>query len=165
VPLQHHGTKDSSMMEVAIEMATNHARTSQLHVVGYYESSERVGDKTLSSFGEHIAAKIGESFPTPVALVINDADIYDESSAELVPYVSVSSSPFRQVEGSLWFNRTVHSEVRRLVRESSILHKFWDFDDYLEDNSVRFLGNPDLLFALTLEGRTIVGAGGRAVVK
>ena len=49
----------------------NYARTSHLHIVGYYQAPERPGDTTLSPVGERVACKIKEFFETPVALVVS----------------------------------------------------------------------------------------------
>ncbi|KAI0300677.1 hypothetical protein B0F90DRAFT_1629384 [Multifurca ochricompacta] len=71
VPLQHHWTSLSPMMEVGLGMATNYARSRQLDVVGYYQAPERVGDTTLSPVGERVTSKIKETFPTPLAIVVS----------------------------------------------------------------------------------------------
>ena len=53
------------------EKVANYAHSRQLHIVGYYQAPERVGDTTLSAVGERVACKIKESFETPVALVVS----------------------------------------------------------------------------------------------
>jgi len=150
VPLQHHWTNLSPMMEVGLGMAINHAHSRGLQVVGYYQAPERVGDTTLSPAGECVAAKIKDSFQTPVALVLNGSKLDEESSAALVSYVSIAanSTTFRKVEDKLRFNYAMSTRTLRLIRHSSILDSFWDFDDYLENNSVPFLTNGAVQVAL-----------------
>jgi hypothetical protein len=45
------------------------------------------------------------------------------------------------VENKLRFNKAVPARALHLVRHSSILDNFWDFDNYLEDNRAPFLTN------------------------
>ncbi|KAF8258506.1 hypothetical protein EI94DRAFT_1754520 [Lactarius quietus] len=115
VPLQHHWTNLSPMMEVGLGMVTNYARTRQLQIVGYYQAPERLDDTTLSPVGERVACKIKESFETPVALVINGSKLDDANGGALVlRFTSLSQS-------------SLH-----LARRMDLLGKFGDFDDYLE---------------------------------
>ncbi|KAI9443677.1 UPF0172-domain-containing protein [Russula earlei] len=164
VPLQHHWTSLSPMMEVGLGMATNHAHRHQLHVVGYYQAPERVGDTTLSPVGEHVAARIKQTFPTPIALVVSRRMFVTIASVLCPPmdtdskrnfenrffqsYLSSSPSDFRQVEGRLTFDRTIPTRAQRLIRHNNILDRFWDFDDYLEDIRAPFLTNGAVQAAL-----------------
>jgi len=150
VPLQHHWTNLSPMMEVGLGMATNHAHSRGLHVVGYYRAPERVGDRTLSPAGERVAAKIKETFQTPVVLVLDSSKLDDTSGSTLITYLSLtpSSTSFRPVAGKLRFNWPLSTQVLRLISHTRILEKFWDFDNYLEDNRVPFLTNGAVQMAL-----------------
>ncbi|KAI0284169.1 hypothetical protein BC826DRAFT_1109804 [Russula brevipes] len=150
VPLQHHWTNLSPMMEVGLGLAANHANRNQLYVVGYYEAPARLGDTQLSPVGERVAAKIKESFPTPIAVVLNGSKLNEESSAVLVTYVPASpaATTFRHADGKLWFDWTVTTRTLHLVRHSNMLDKFWDCDDYLEDQRAPFLTNNAVADAL-----------------
>ncbi|KAN0135133.1 UPF0172 domain containing protein [Lactarius tabidus] len=141
VPLQHHWSNLSPMMEVGLGMVANYARTRQLHIVGYYQAPERLGDTTLSPVGERVARKIKESFETPVALVVNGSKLNDENGGALVSYVPISSNAFRPVEGKLRFTKSIPGRSLHLARRADLLGQFGDFDDYLEDNSVQYLTN------------------------
>jgi len=69
----------------------------------------------------------------------------------LQPYVpnAPNSTVFRNVEDNkLWFNHAMSTRTLRLIRHSSILDRFWDFDDYLENNRVPFLINGAVQAAL-----------------
>jgi len=148
VPLQHYWTNLSPIMEVGLGMAANYAHSNQLHVVGYYETPVTVGGTALSAVGERVATKINETFPTPVALVLDGSRLNDQNGAALVSYVPVSSSTFRRVEGRLISNWNIPTRVLHLIRHSSILDQFGDFDDYLENNKVSFLTNDAVQTAL-----------------
>ncbi|KAI0290254.1 hypothetical protein BC826DRAFT_913514 [Russula brevipes] len=149
VPLQHHWTNLSPMMEVGLGLAANHASRNQLYVVGYYEAPARLGDTQLSPVGERVTAKIKESFPTPIAVVVSCRDL-SLSALCLSSYVPASpaATTFRQADGKLWFDWTVTTRTLHLVRHSNILDKFWDCDDYLEDQRVPFLTNNAVADAL-----------------
>lgn len=141
VPLQHHWANLSPMMEAGLGMVANYARTRQLHIVGYYQAPERVGDTTLSPVGERVASKIKESFETPVALVVNGSKLDDENGGALVSYVPISPTIFRPVEGKLRLSRSIPGRSLHLARRTDLLGQFGDFDDYLEDNRVQYLTN------------------------
>jgi len=144
VPLQHHWTNLSPMMEVGLGMTANYAQTRQLQVVGFYEAPEREGDTTLSRVGECVAVKIKQTaFPTPVALVLDGSKLGEPNRAALVSYVSgpPSATKFIRVEDKLRFNSSASTRALHLIRHSSILDNFWDFDNYLEDNMAPFLTN------------------------
>jgi hypothetical protein len=46
------------------------------------------------------------------------------------------------------FNWALPPRVLHIIRHSSILDRFWDFDNYLEDNRVPFLSNGAVQMAL-----------------
>jgi hypothetical protein len=52
------------------------------------------------------------------------------------------------VEDKLWFNYAMSTRTLGLIRQSNILDRFWDFDDYLENNRVPFLTNGAVQAAL-----------------
>ena len=52
------------------------------------------------------------------------------------------------MKGKLWFNWALSTRVLRIILHSSILDKFGDFDNYLEDNRVPFLTNGAVQVAL-----------------
>ncbi|KAI0276242.1 hypothetical protein BGY98DRAFT_987170 [Russula aff. rugulosa BPL654] len=144
VPLQHHWTNLSPMMEVGLGQTVNYAQNHQLQVVGFYEAPERVGDTTLSRVGECVVAKIKQTaFPVPVALVLDGSKLGEESRAALVSYVSgpASTTHCIRVEDKLNFNWSTSTRALHLIRHSNILDNFWDFDNYLEDNRAPFLTN------------------------
>ncbi|KAH9961775.1 hypothetical protein BC827DRAFT_1267441 [Russula dissimulans] len=147
VPLQHHWTNLSPMMEVGLGMVANYAHSNHLHVVGYYEAPARVGDTALSQVGERVVTKIKETFPTPVALVLDGSRLNVQNGAALVPYVTVSSI-FRRAQDRLTFNPNLPARVLHLTRRSNILDQFWDFDDYLENTRLPFLTNSAVQRAL-----------------
>lgn len=144
VPLLHHWTNLSPMMEAGLGMTASYAQTRQFQIVGFYEAPEREGDTALSRVGERVAAKIKQTaFPTPVALVLDGSRLGEQSRAALVPYISgpASATNFIQVGDILRFNWSTSARALDLIHHSHILDNFWDFDNYLEDNRAPFLTN------------------------
>ncbi|KAI0282396.1 hypothetical protein BC826DRAFT_921887 [Russula brevipes] len=157
VPLQHHWTNLSPMMEVGLGLASNHAYRNQVYVVGYYEAPARLGDTQLSPVVERVAAKIKESFPTPIAVVVSCRDLSLSALCLSVTHCPAQRATFPPpplplpfVKWMVNYGSTGASPraTLRLVRHSNILDKFWDCDDYLEDQRVPFLTNNAVVDAL-----------------
>lgn len=53
-------------MEIGLDLATQHARSLNLHLVGYYQSSS----SDLGPVGERVSSKVREGFEKAVALVV-----------------------------------------------------------------------------------------------
>ena len=91
VPLLHHWTSLSPMMEIGLDLVSNtkgvafHASDLLLHVprkaeqyadsqglklVGYYQACERLDDAALAPVGEKVAEKIKAGFDKAIAFVV-----------------------------------------------------------------------------------------------
>ncbi|KDQ25440.1 hypothetical protein PLEOSDRAFT_1077992 [Pleurotus ostreatus PC15] len=165
VPLLHHWTSLSPMMEIGLDLATQHAASLGLQLVGYYQASERLDDTALAPVGERVASKIKDGFSDAIAFVIDGETIGSGAPALLVrgfpstrspllipctqPYESTGPTP------SSWrpspSDSTPYSlddpaippRAVSLVRESRLHEKFGDFDDHLEDVTIDWLRNLD----------------------
>ncbi|THU99021.1 UPF0172-domain-containing protein [Dendrothele bispora CBS 962.96] len=150
VPLLHHWTNLSPMMEIGLDIATGHAESLGLKLVGYYQASERLDDTALAPVGEKVAGKIKENFTDAVAFVI-DGDRLGSGHPALIPYISQSSSAWRPAaEASVPFSSgssfqlsspDLPSRAVTLVQEQHLQQKFGDFDDHLEDVTIDWLRN------------------------
>ncbi|KAJ8082460.1 hypothetical protein PM082_008315 [Marasmius tenuissimus] len=154
VPLLHHWTSLSPMMEIGLDLAGRHAESSGLQLVGYYQASERLDDTALAPVGEKVASKIKESFKDAVAFVIDGPRLGSENPA-LIPYVTQSSSTWRPAnESSAPFTSNssfklssdgLPTRAAELVRDNHAQEIFGDFDDHLEDVTIDWLGNRECL--------------------
>jgi len=147
IPLLHHWTSLSPMMEIGLDLARNHAESIGLHIVGYYQATERIDEDVLSPVGERVASLIRERFEDAFAIVINSAAM-DLESPPLVPYL-----PSRSSSGTPSWARTESfsppqfnlsdansvTKARESVRTEGTHKKFGDFDDHLEDVTVDWL--------------------------
>ncbi|KAF7422847.1 hypothetical protein PC9H_011006 [Pleurotus ostreatus] len=141
VPLLHHWTSLSPMMEIGLDLATQHAASLGLQLVGYYQASERLDDTALAPVGERVASKIKDGFSDAIAFVI-DGETIGSGAPALLPYESTGPTP------SSWrpspSDSTPYSlddpaippRAVSLVRESRLHEKFGDFDDHLEDVTI-----------------------------
>lgn len=71
IPLLHHWTSLSPMMEIGLDLATQHAKENNTKVVGYYQACERLDDTALAPVGERIAGKVRETFSDAIAFVVS----------------------------------------------------------------------------------------------
>ncbi|KAH0832073.1 hypothetical protein J3R83DRAFT_12981 [Lanmaoa asiatica] len=62
VPLLHHWTSLSPMMEIGLDLARGHAESLNLSLVGYYQACEIIDDTALAPVGERVAEQIRGQF-------------------------------------------------------------------------------------------------------
>ncbi|KJA20109.1 hypothetical protein HYPSUDRAFT_43462 [Hypholoma sublateritium FD-334 SS-4] len=155
VPLLHHWTSLSPMMEIGLDLATQYAESSQLKVVGYYQASERVDEMSLAPVGERVAETLKAKFPDAIAFVIDNQKLGTSQSA-LIPYFpQPGSSSWRPAQlkpeaytpGSRiqLASSEAPSEAATYVREQNLHFAFGDFDDHLEDVTIDWLKNRSCL--------------------
>ncbi|TRM64182.1 hypothetical protein BD626DRAFT_494066 [Schizophyllum amplum] len=151
VPLLHHWTHLSPMMEIGLDLATTYAASVGLQLVGYYQACERLEDTGLAPVGEKIARKIKAEFANAVALVI-DGEQIGTGSAALIPYtlnsstsfwtrVASSPAPFTEGSGYRLTSPDIPLLAVKRVRQEQAEKKFGDFDDHLEDVTIDWLKN------------------------
>ncbi|KAF9043834.1 UPF0172-domain-containing protein [Hymenopellis radicata] len=153
VPLLHHWTSLSPMMEIGLDLAGRHAASLDLKLVGYYQACERIDDAALAPVGEKVASKIRDTFQNAIALVIDGTKL-GAGDAGLIPYVAQGStwrphaqassayspgSPFQLASPDL------PTRAVALVKEKKLEEKFGDFDDHLENVTIDWLRNPHCL--------------------
>ncbi|KAJ7147126.1 Metallo-dependent hydrolase [Mycena crocata] len=144
IPLLHHWTSLSPMMEIGLDLAGRHAASSGLSLVGYYQACERIADTALAPVGERVAGKLKDGFKDAVAFVI-DGDKIHTSAAALIPYVSqgtawrpysAEASAFTAGSAFQLSSTDIPQRAIKLVREEGRHKAFGDFDDHLEDVTI-----------------------------
>lgn len=75
IPLLHHWTSLSPMMEIGLDLAVIHAESEGLKLVGYYQACERLDDTALAPVGEKIATRIKQTCPNAVAFVVRPCSV------------------------------------------------------------------------------------------
>jgi len=156
IPLLHHWTGLSPMMEIGLDLAKRHAESLGLLLVGYYQACERLDDKALAPVGEKVASKIREGFKDAIAYVI-DGEMLGSGEAALLPYLPLGTStswrPYSSgvpafTAGSSFTLASSDSPTRAiaLVRDDHLHQNFGDFDDHLEDVTIDWLNNKSCSF-------------------
>ncbi|KZV60128.1 UPF0172-domain-containing protein [Peniophora sp. CONT] len=151
VPLLHHWTSLSPMMEIGLDITRNHAADRGLSIVGYYQAMEYVDANaaSLGPVGERVVEKIKDGFADALAIVIDGAKLGSVDDTALVPYVH-SAAGYRPTSTSMvQLSDSTPTRVLELVRTTSLHEKFGDFDDHLEDLSVDWLRNATVHEALS----------------
>ncbi|EGN98368.1 hypothetical protein SERLA73DRAFT_183333 [Serpula lacrymans var. lacrymans S7.3] len=159
IPLLHHWTSLSPMMEIGLDLAKGHAESVGLTLVGYYQACDRLDDTALAPVGEKVAGKIAETFKETIALVIDGTKLGSGEPA-LIPYLTQSSTsswrryssqpPAFSAGSVITLERDDSpSQAVQLVRDSKLHQKFGDFDDHLEDVTVDWLRNKSCLVGST----------------
>ncbi|KAJ7677476.1 hypothetical protein B0H17DRAFT_944892 [Mycena rosella] len=148
IPLLHHWTSLSPMMEIGLDLAGRHADSAGLKLVGYYQACERVDDTALAPVGERVAGKLKDSFKDAIAFVI-DGENLGSGEAALIPYISQGTSWRPSGEANAFsagsaFQLSSPDLPRRalaLVQAQGSHQLFGDFDDHLEDVTIDWLRN------------------------
>ncbi|KAF8968994.1 hypothetical protein BDZ97DRAFT_301525 [Flammula alnicola] len=151
VPLLHHWTSLSPMMEIGLDLATQYAESLGMKIVGYYQACERLDDTSLAPVGERVASLIKAGFEDAVAFVIDNQKL-GTSEAALVPYLAQPSTPnWRPAPNSppaftpgsrfQLVSSDTPAEAAKLVQEQNLHFAFGDFDDHLEDVTIDWLRN------------------------
>ncbi|KAL7422424.1 hypothetical protein Q5752_003072 [Cryptotrichosporon argae] len=133
VPLLHHYTSLSPMMEIGLEMVYAHAAERGLDVVGYYQANEVGGG--LGRVGERVVDKLRARHSGAFGLVINNERILSEQPYDVPPGVKL----------------TLPGLHLRALLDADVHLGLGDFDDHLEDVRVDWIGNPAVTAAV--EGR------------
>ncbi|KAH8825329.1 hypothetical protein DL96DRAFT_1612808 [Flagelloscypha sp. PMI_526] len=136
VPLLHNWTSLSPMMEIGLDLATRYAESRSLHVVGYYQASERLDATALAPVGEKVASKIKSSFGDAIAFVPYIAT----SPTSWKPFAE-SGKPFLTNSAFQLISSDIVDRSISLIRTQSLQNSFGDFDDHLEDVTIDWLRN------------------------
>jgi len=151
VPLLHHWTSLSPMMEIGLDLVFQYSESIGMKVIGYYQACERLDDTALAPVGEKVASKIKAQFEDAIAFVI-DGDKLGTSEAALIPYsIAPSSVSWRPVQenlppftpGSTFRLAAADLPIQavKFVQEQNLHFAFGDFDDHLEDVTIDWLRN------------------------
>lgn len=136
IPLLHHWTSLSPMMEIGLDLATTYASQAGLQVVGYYQASPGLHDTALGPVGEKLLSKLRQTVPGAVALQVFLDQLASKLSAD-APGVSVI--PSGQI---ILQSKKSPARATELIA-SGLQTKFADFDDHLEDVALDWLNNPE----------------------
>jgi len=162
VPLFHHWTTLTPMLEVGLQQVDSYAAKQKQRIVGYYHANESVNDKSLPAFGAKIITKIRESFSDAIALVVLNTKLSPEKpEIAILPYIFRENQwrPVRQAfevdnnsndnsTSASSPNFTLTSPDAPTLTAKSIRQKhyesLYDFDEHLENLDLDWLGNGEI---------------------
>jgi len=163
VPLLHHWTSLSPMMEIGLDLVGGYAEDAGLRMIGYYEASERADEKSIGPVGDRVVAKIKATSSDAVAFVL-DAEALSMGEAGLLPYTatpslkavpnsftsprpSSASSDSKQIPTFHLAESDLPTRVLQAIEERNLQQELGDFDDHLEDVRIDWLKNPKVVAA------------------
>ncbi|GFZ50911.1 hypothetical protein JCM24511_08669 [Saitozyma sp. JCM 24511] len=149
VPLLHHYTSLSAMMEVALDLVQEYAGAKGWRVVGYYEARE--DGEGMSRQGERVLRALRAEWDGVFGLVQVDNDSLASGSWPYSVYIPPSNAgvalkpqtrPTDSPPDDFSIPPALPARVLNGVRTSGLHRVLYDFDDHLEDSSLAFLDNP-----------------------
>ncbi|KAH8913286.1 hypothetical protein BT69DRAFT_1359236 [Atractiella rhizophila] len=145
IPLLHHWTALSPMMEAGLELAEVYAKTKGWDVLGFYEARKGMDENTISATGKQAAlAIVKNNGGKGLVLVVDNTNIAVEDTP-FIPYLPAGSNAFEPrifssivtlADPSSCTAEHYKSLVKRKEHE-----KLSDFDDHLEGISKDWLRN------------------------
>ncbi|EGG08555.1 uncharacterized protein MELLADRAFT_116008 [Melampsora larici-populina 98AG31] len=136
IPLVHHWSDLSPMLEAGLAIADGHARSSNLMIVGTYVARARLDDRALDWVSQQLNSLL--EFKHPIALVIDNTKLR-KAENPFIPFLMTDS------QGS-WSNATPNqfnytpSKTLTSCQPTDLA----DFDDHLEDIGLDWLVNPSV---------------------
>ncbi|KAL0247256.1 hypothetical protein I308_104291 [Cryptococcus tetragattii IND107] len=149
VPILHHYTSLSPMMEAGLSMVRKYAEINGQRIVGVYVARDE-GDG-LPRAVERVWKILRESFEGAFALAI-DNDKLAAGQPAYIPYLPTEASPYllQAVPAALptllpepfsVSSQSLPASLLKVIREKRVHRGLRDFDDHLEDSSTDWLEN------------------------
>ncbi|CAJ0638874.1 1109_t:CDS:2 [Entrophospora sp. SA101] len=146
IPLFHHWTTLTPMLEVGLQQVDIYAKRNKHNVVGYYHGNERVDDNKLPPFGQKIASRIQDTFNNAIANIKLSPE---KPEIAILPYI-FKENQWRPDNKAISTKTTEpifkfeNSDVANLTAESILAKHFehlYDFDEHLENIELDWLTN------------------------
>ncbi|ORY95795.1 hypothetical protein BCR43DRAFT_459701 [Syncephalastrum racemosum] len=152
IPLFHHWTSLTPMLEVALRQADLYAAGKQLHVVGWYQANADERDSNLHETAIRVANTIRKNAGQAVVFNVNNRRLVNlEDMAQenpIVPYVYENNAwvgvknPFSGKSSvTLTYDET-YAKVRGMI-SSAKYNQIYDFDDHLDSVEHDWLAYPN----------------------
>ncbi|KAG9299184.1 hypothetical protein G9A89_013832 [Geosiphon pyriformis] len=163
VPLFHHWTTLTPMLEVGLQQVDIYAAHHKLRIVGYYHANAQAADKSLPGIGMKIASKIRESFTDAIALVVQNTKLsQDTPEVAVLPYI-FKENQWRPVKPAFESESSssslpskftlMNADAPNLTSKSikrKIYEYLYDFDEHLENIELDWLEGEILIVSVGL---------------
>ncbi|GAB5588266.1 hypothetical protein Unana1_03166 [Umbelopsis nana] len=151
IPLFHHWTTLSPMLEVALQQVELYATSKNLTIAGWYIANETGNDRSLNEHTIKVIEKIArQNEKSVVFLIDNDnIDLHNNKESAILPFVKTSGqwqhskSAFTENSDFQLVNVDTYAKVRGLISNGQY-KEVADFDAHLEDVSADWLSNSAL---------------------
>ncbi|TEB29211.1 UPF0172-domain-containing protein [Coprinellus micaceus] len=141
VPLLHHWTSLSPMMEIGLDLAGQYADEAGLKIVAYYQAQRNVADVSLGPVAEKILQRLREKFKDALGLVIDGED-FGTDKAALVPWIWTGDAWRTAPDSDKAFTPGSSYQLASAELPASAgNYAFGDFDDHLEDVTIDWIRN------------------------
>ncbi|GAA5918863.1 hypothetical protein JCM1841_002779 [Sporobolomyces salmonicolor] len=146
IPLLHHWTELSPMVEAGLQLADLFVTTQQQVFVGLYVANERLGDTAVPLSLEKVANAIRKERPEALVLVV-DNDQLASGAPAILPYLPSASSwvPSNVSSAHLSLSDPSIPSVALSHVKSGRHALLGDFDEHLEDVKVDWLRNAQVV--------------------
>ncbi|KAH9809703.1 hypothetical protein DFH28DRAFT_539937 [Melampsora americana] len=139
IPLVHHWTDLTPMIEAGLAIADGYARLNRLKIVGSYVAKARVDDRSLDLVSQRLHHSL--EFKPSIALVIDNTKL-SKPENPFIPFLLTDSK--EEPSSSTWSNLSSdqfhYTPFNTLTRFEP--NELIDFDDHLEDIGLDWLVNP-----------------------
>ncbi|CAO3664966.1 unnamed protein product [Umbelopsis ramanniana] len=151
VPLFHHWTTLTPMLEVALQQVDLYATKNKLEIVGWYVANENNTDRSLNEHTIKTIDKISRQNEKAVVFLIDNdnIDLHNNKESAILPHVKNggqwqhSKSSFTASSDFQLTNVDTFAKVRGLISNGQY-KDLADFDSHLENVSADWLTNSKL---------------------
>ncbi|GAA6058683.1 hypothetical protein JCM10212_003371 [Sporobolomyces blumeae] len=143
IPLLHHWTELSAMMELALQIAEHHVKAKGKEIIGLYIANERLGDLDVP-VGLGKAADAIQRQNEHALIVMIDNVRLNSTTSPFLPYLSSSSTWSHSTSTALSISDPSTLATAQSLIEAGRHELVGDFDDHLEDAPVDWLENAQL---------------------
>ncbi|KAH8550959.1 hypothetical protein BGW37DRAFT_496674 [Umbelopsis sp. PMI_123] len=151
VPLFHHWTTLTPMLELALQQVDLYATKNKLDIVGWYVGNENNTERSLNEHTIKTIDKIWRQNENAIVFLIDNdnIDLHNNKESAILPLVKTggqwqhSKSPFTAGSDFELINVDTFAKVRGLISNGQY-KEVADFDIHLEDASVDWLTNSNL---------------------
>ncbi|KAI8328009.1 hypothetical protein BC941DRAFT_445793 [Chlamydoabsidia padenii] len=145
VPLFHHWTTLTPMLEMALQQVELYGEKKQLDIVGWYQANARVDDLSLADNAIKVADTIRQRSKAAQIFVINNAKLTSmEKATDGFEIYNYSEQQWRKYQDTKDQVKQDYLPKFRGLLSSASYRRVVDLDDHLENVSLDWLGTSDM---------------------
>ncbi|KAG8833310.1 hypothetical protein FRC17_010955 [Serendipita sp. 399] len=134
IPLLHHWTSLSPMIEIGLDLASTYAADAGLRIVAYYQANPTLQHQGFGPVGDKILGKLRQTTPDTVGFIVH----LDELSSKTSEVPALMTNPAAHVTLQ---NKRSPGRTLELIASGLQSTSFADFDDHLGNVQFDWLNN------------------------